>query len=81
MVQGGTSAAMDEPNWIFYDELERVAAADRICPRQKTTPVYSRVSRLAHLAFLDSLVSKRSLPLSFSAPTRAKPHSPVHPKP
>ena len=40
----------------------------------ETAAFYSRVSRLAHLAFLDSLVSKRSLPLSFSAFPRGVAH-------
>ena len=37
LVSKSVSAAMDEPNWIFYDELERVAASDRICPRLGTS--------------------------------------------
>ena len=35
MVTKGDSAAMDEPNWLFYDELESVAAASSIWQRQK----------------------------------------------
>ena len=47
--QGWSSAAMDEPNWIFYDELESVAAADRICPRQKPQR-FIRAFRALHIS-------------------------------
>ena len=63
MVQGGTSPALDEPNWIFYDELESVAAADRICPRQKPHP-FIRAFRALH-------ISRSSTRLSPSDPSRS----------
>jgi hypothetical protein len=73
MVQGGTSAAMDEPNWIFYDELERVAAADRICPRQKP----HRFIR----AFRALRISRSSTRLSPSDPSRSASPRPLGPHP
>ena len=78
MVQGGTSAAMDEPNWIFYDELESVAAGSSICQRQKPQR-FIRAFRALH-------ISRSSTRLSPSDPSRSasprplgsNPASPVH---
>ena len=58
-----TSAAMDEPNWIFYDELESAAAASRICPRQKPQR-FIRAFRALH-------ISRSSTRLSPSDPSRS----------
>ena len=63
MVQGGTSAAMDEPNWIFYDELESVAAGSSICQRQKPQR-FIRAFRALH-------ISRSSTRLSPSDPSRS----------
>ena len=76
--QGWSSAAMDEPNWIFYDELESAAAASRICPRQKPQR-FIRAFRALH-------ISRSSTRLSPSDPSRSasprplgsNPASPVH---
>jgi hypothetical protein len=48
MVQGGTSAAMDEPNWISYEDLESVAAPSGKCRRQKPQR-FIRAFRALHI--------------------------------
>ena len=47
-------------------------------PASEIAAFCSRVSRLAHLAFLDSLVSKRSLRSASPRPLGSNPASPVH---
>ena len=63
MVQGGTSAAMDEPNWIFYDELESVAAGECNWVRQKPQR-FIRAFRFLH-------ISRSSTRLSPSDPSHS----------
>ena len=63
MVTKGDSAAMDEPNWIFYDELESVAAGSSICQRQKPQR-FIRAFRALH-------ISRSSTRLSPSDPSRS----------
>ena len=63
MVQGGTSPTLDEPNWIFYDELESVAAGSSICQRQKPQR-FIRAFRALH-------ISRSSTRLSPSDPSRS----------
>ena len=63
MVTKGDSAAMDEPNWLFYDELESVAAASSIWQRQKPQR-FIRAFRALH-------ISRSSTRLSPSDPSRS----------
>jgi hypothetical protein len=63
MVQGGTSPALDEPNWIFYDELESVAAGECNWVRQKPQR-FIRAFRALH-------ISRSSTRLSPSDPSRS----------
>ena len=58
-----TSAAMYEPNWIFYDELESIAAAEGDCGRQKPQR-FIRAFRALH-------ISRSSTRLSPSDPSRS----------
>ena len=46
--QPRASPALDEPNWIFYDELESVAAASSIWQRQKPQR-FIRAFRALHI--------------------------------
>ena len=78
MVQGSTSAAMDEPNWIFYEELESIAAADRICPRQKPQR-FIRAFRALHISRSSTRLSPSDPSHSASPrPLGSNPASPVH---
>ena len=63
MVQGGTSPALDEPNWIFYEELESVAAGECNWVRQKPQR-FIRAFRALH-------ISRSSTRLSPSDPSRS----------
>ena len=47
--QGWASPALDEPNWIFYDELESVAAGWGDCGRQKPQR-FIRAFRALHIS-------------------------------
>ena len=58
-----TSAAMDEPNWIFYDELESIAAAECNWVRQKPQR-FIRAFRALH-------ISRSSTRLSPSDPSHS----------
>jgi hypothetical protein len=61
--QPRASPALDEPNWIFYDELESVAAGPSICQRQKPQR-FIRAFRALH-------ISRSSTRLSPSDPSRS----------
>ena len=63
LVTKGDSPALDEPNWIFYDELESVAAGECNWVRQKPQR-FIRAFRALH-------ISRSSTRLSPSDPSRS----------
>jgi hypothetical protein len=63
LVSKSVSAAMDEPNWIFYDELESIAAAECNWVRQKPQR-FIRAFRALH-------ISRSSTRLSPSDPSHS----------
>ena len=63
LVTKGDSPALDEPNWIFYDELESIAAAECNWVRQKPQR-FIRAFRALH-------ISRSSTRLSPSDPSHS----------
>ena len=73
-----TSPALDEPNWIFYDELESVAAASSIWQRQKPQR-FIRAFRALHISRSSTRLSPSDPSHSASPrPLGSNPASPVH---